>query len=76
MGVDKRGYVAYNGDSETRKEVHPMYRNIDVAKLADVQDVATKLTKLPEMALAYITGYTEGALDASRKQTAVEREKA
>lgn len=46
-----------------------MYQNIDTAKLADIQNVADKLARLPEKVLAYIAGYTEGALDASERQT-------
>lgn len=42
-----------------------MYGNIDAARLADVQNIAAKLEKLPEKALLYIAGYTEGALDNS-----------
>ncbi len=47
-----------------------MFQNIDTAKLADVQNVADKLERLPEKILAYIAGYAEGALDASERKTA------
>lgn len=50
-----------------------MYQNINKEKLADVQNVADKLVKLPEKVLLYIAGYTEGALDATAKRTAAER---
>lgn len=42
-----------------------MYPNIDTAKLADVQNVASKLASLPEKALLYIAGYAEGVRDAT-----------
>lgn len=35
---------------------------INVEKLADIQDVATKLKQLPEKVQMYIAGYTEGVL--------------
>ena len=42
-----------------------MYQNIDTAKLADVQNVASKLANLPEKALLYIAGYAEGVRDVT-----------
>lgn len=42
-----------------------MHPNIDTAKLADVQNVASKLASLPEKALLYIAGYAEGVRDAT-----------
>lgn len=36
---------------------------IDVSKLADVQNIANQLTKLPKEALLYISGYAEGCRD-------------
>ena len=42
-------------------------------KLADAQNVAEKLAKLPEKVLLYIAGYAEGALAAAGKQAATEQ---
>ena len=50
-----------------------MYQNIDTEKLADAQNVAEKLAKLPEKVLLYIAGYAEGALAAAGKQAATEQ---
>lgn len=45
-----------------------MRHGFDPDKLADVQNVADKLSGLPKDALLYIAGYAEGRRDAPKKR--------